>query len=369
MNDQILMKSVINNFCFEGRLDSVEELHSGNINNSYCITFLLPDGRKNYYTLQHINSFVFKDPRGVMHNIEKVTCNLYRSMEGNGEDPERRVLKLIDTTEGNTVFQDEKNGFWRAFRFIDGATAHDSVVKDEHFFEAGRAFGEFQRLLYDFPAEELNETIPGFHDTPKRYGVFEETVREDRAGRAAQVAQEIDFFRKRQEMMGGIVNRLRSGELPLRVTHNDTKINNVLIDNETDKAICVIDLDTVMPGSSLYDYGDAIRYGASTGAEDEKDLSKISIDLDRFEQFTRGFLQETNGFLTEQELHLLPLGVKVITCELAMRFLTDYLDGDRYFKTGYPEHNLVRARAQMRLLEDIEQKSEFMDRLIDQIIG
>ncbi len=369
MNDQILLESIINNFCFEGKFDSVEELHSGNINNSYCATFLLPDGGKNYYTIQHINSFVFKDPHGVMHNIEKVTQHLQRSIEKNGVDPERRVLKLIKTTRGDSLFQDENNGFWRAFRFINGATAHDSVVKEEHFFEAGRAFGEFQRLLYDFPAQELNETIPGFHDTPKRYITFEETIGEDRVGRAAQVGREIAFFRERQQMMGDIVNRLNSGDLPLRVTHNDTKINNVLIDDATDKAICVIDLDTVMPGSSLYDYGDAIRYGASTGAEDEKDLSKISLDLGRFERFTRGFLQETNGFLTQQELHLLPLGVKVITCELAMRFLTDYLDGDRYFKTAYPEHNLVRARAQMRLLEDVEQKSGFMDQLINQIIG
>lgn len=358
------IQEAINHFRFEGRYVDGEEMNAGNINNSYHLIFQNQDGRRFQYTLQHINHYVFKNPRGVMNNISLVTEHLRRSLEREGEDVRRHVLVIVPTRQGDALYEDNQGGFWRAFEFVDQATAYDAVEKPEHFYEAGRAFGEFQRRLCDFPAERLYDTIPDFHNTPKRYQVFEQAVQADRVGRAAQVREEIEFFHARKPMMSGIVERLDSGEIPLRVTHNDTKINNVLIDDATDRAICVIDLDTVMPGSSLYDFGDAIRYGASTAAEDEADLNKIALDMDRFKDFTRGFLSETNGILSRKELELLPLGVKVITCELAMRFLTDYLDGDRYFKVNSDQHNLIRARAQMRLLMDVESKEEEMRRFI-----
>ena len=362
------IKHILPCFHFNGRFVSVEELTSGNINSTYHLTYKNGD-HTIQYTLQHINRFVFKQPEKVMENIELVTAHLYGDLLRNGEDPTRRVLELIPTLNGNSLLVDEDGDYWRAYKFIDNATPYNSVIKPRHFLEAGRAFGEFQRRLSTFPAERLNETIPDFHNTTRRFYAFVAAIADDRVGRVEGLDDEIEFFFDRRKMMNEIVRRLKTGELPLRVTHNDTKINNVLIDDITDKALCVIDLDTVMPGSSLYDYGDAIRFGASTAAEDEEDTSKISLDMEKFTLFTEGFLAETNGFLTENELKLLPLGIKVITCELAMRFLTDYIDGDRYFKVKSPTHNLVRAHAQMKLLEDIEAKEDEMYRILNNLIG
>ncbi len=360
------LKHVLPEFRFEGRYKSVEELHSGNINFTYHLVYLA-DGREHHYTLQHINSYVFKDPAKVMHNIERVTGHLRDRLIAEGMNPQRHVLELVPTKDGKALFRDTEGGFWRAYHFIENATAYDQVAEVRQFYEAGRGFGMFQRRLFDFPAEELYETIPGFHHTTRRFYAFVQSVADDRAGHVAELEDEIEFFFERRRMMGQIVKLLSDGKLPVRVTHNDTKVNNVMIDDVTGEAICVIDLDTVMPGSSLYDYGDAIRFGASTAAEDEPDLTKIALDLNKFEQFTRGFFQETKGFLPKEELLLMPLGAKVMTCELAMRFLTDYIDGDLYFKVKSPEHNLIRARAQMRLLTDIESKygqmTEFVEKL------
>ena len=222
--------------------------------------------------------------------------------------------------------------------------------------EAGRAFGCFQRMLSDFPAEELYETIPDFHNTRKRFYDFVASVAADRAGRVKEIEREIDFFFDRRKMMTQIIDLIEAGKLPLRVTHNDTKFNNVMLDRETGEGLCVIDLDTVMAGSPLYDYGDAIRFGASTAVEDEPDLSKVEVDMELFRAFTKGFVSEVRSTLTPLELELLPVGAKIMTCEIAMRFLMDYIDGDLYFKVAYPEHNLVRARAQMKLLESMEEK-------------
>ena len=246
-------------------------------------------------------------------------------------------------------------------------TAYDRIESPAQFCEAGRGFGAFQTMLADFPADRLTETIPFFHDTPRRYGTFRAAVAEDAAGRASSLAADIAFFDSRAARMRGIVDRLASGELPLRVTHNDTKLNNVLIDNATHRALCVIDLDTVMPGSVLYDFGDAVRYGACTAAEDEPDTARIGFDMTLFRAFAEGFLSETADRLTDAELSLLPLGVEVITCELAMRFLTDYLDGDRYFKIRYSDHNLVRARAQMKLLTEVEAHRDEMNACVAEL--
>ena len=362
------IKNILPHFCFEGKYTNAVELTSGNINNTYFITYSTGTTLK-YYTLQHINKYVFKNPYEVMSNIEKVTGHLAAAYKKAGEDPSRHVLTLIPTTEGTFLYPDPEGHFWRAYNFITGASAYDAPMKDAHTYETGRAFGEFQKYLTDFPASELYETIPYFHNTTRRFYTFVASVAADKADRVKYVEDEIEFMFEHRKMMNSIVSKLNEGTLPLRVTHNDTKINNILIDNETDKAICVIDLDTVMPGSSLYDYGDAIRFCASTAAEDEPDTKKISLDMKAFRLFTEGFLSETNGFLDKEEIRALPMGVLVITCELAMRFLTDYIDGDVYFKVRSPEHNLVRARAQMALLRDMEKKYDEMCAIIEEYIS
>lgn len=362
------IKGILPRFCFEGKYVNVTEQTSGNVNNTYCLTYD-QDGKIVYYTLQHINSYVFKDPQAVMRNIERVTAHIRNTLIENGVDPHRRVLELVPTRDGKTLYIDPKGGFWRAYIFISEATPYDMPQKPVHVYETGRAFGEFQKLLTSFPAEDLTETIPDFHNTTRRFYTFVASVAEDKAGRCKQVEDEIEFMFEHRKLMNSIVSRLESGELTPRVTHNDTKINNVLIDDATDKAICVIDLDTVMPGSSLYDYGDAIRFCANTAAEDEPDISKISLDMEKFRLFTEGFLSEVKGFLPDSEVKLLPLGALVITCELAMRFLTDYIDGDLYFKVSYPEHNLVRARAQIALLRDMEKKYDEMCRVVETFLN
>ena len=340
-------------FRLAGEVEAIAELTAGLINNSYRLTCRGADGVKEY-VLQQINTYVFKKPEEVMSNVQRVTEHLRRKLVEAGEDPARRALHLIETTDGGNMYRDEQDRFWRVYDFIGDAVAYDRPESPEHFRQAGAAFGEFQKMLFDFPAAELYETIPSFHDTRKRFETFRQAVATDRAGRVKDLAPEISFFLNREEMMSSIVVAIERGELPLRVTHNDTKTNNVMLDAQSGMALCVIDLDTVMPGSALYDYGDALRFGASSAAEDEEDLSKIWLDMDYFRAFTDGFVPQVRQALTDAELKLLPLGLKVITCELAMRFLTDYIDGDLYFKIRYPEHNLVRTRAQMRLLEDIE---------------
>ena len=362
------IKQAIRQFNFEGKYLSAEELRSGNINSTYKLVFTKPDGSKKSYILQKINTVVFKDPDGVMENITNVIDHIDKKLAAKGEDTERRLLHFVTAKNGTYLCKDANGYFWRAYVFVDGVTAHNSISDPALFYEAGRGFGEFQKNLFDFPAEILNETIPDFHNTKRRFYAFVAAVAEDKAGRVREIEDEIDFLFDRRKMMGEIVDKIDAGILPTRVTHNDTKLNNVLIDDETGKAACVIDLDTVMPGSSLYDYGDAIRYGASTAAEDEPDLSKISVDMELFKLFTKGFVEEIENALTKEEIHYLPLGAKVMTCELALRFLTDYINGDEYFKINSPDHNLVRARAQMKLLTEIEKKYDEMVEYVDSLI-
>ncbi|MBR3503034.1 MAG: aminoglycoside phosphotransferase family protein [Clostridia bacterium] len=351
-------------FRFEGAFETASEIGAGNINATYHITCRLPDGGKKEYLLQRINTYVFKDPVGVMRNIDLVTRHIERAYRAQGVDPARRVLRVIPTREGGLFHRTDTDDYWRAYNFVTGATAFDRIESPAAFREAARGFGEFQRLLTDFPAAGLAETIPGFHHTARRFETFEASVRADRAGRVKDLAEELAFLRERKDMMCEIVKALEAGRLPVRVTHNDTKINNVMIDDETGRAICVIDLDTVMPGSALYDFGDAIRSGAATVIEDDPDFDKVAVDLTLFEAFTDGFLSEVKGILTPEEIERLPLSAKVITCEQAMRFLTDYIDGDLYYKIRTPDHNLVRARNQMALVRDMERRFGEMQAIV-----
>ncbi len=362
------IKHIIKQFYFTGKYLSASEMTSGNINSTYKLTYLQDDNTEKQYVLQKINTVVFKNPADLMTNIQLVTNHITAAMARKKEDCDRRILEFLPTKTGGYLYQTENNSCWRAYVYIDGVTAYDSIVDPQHFYEAGRGFGEFQKYLFDFPADKLTATIPDFHNTTKRFYAFVAAVAEDKAGRVSSLEKEIDFFFDRRKMMNKILALSETGVLPERVTHNDTKLNNVLIDNETGKAVCVIDLDTVMPGSILYDYGDAIRYGACTAAEDEPDLAKIDVDMKLFELFTEGFVSEIAHTITDDEIKNLPLGVLVITCELAMRFLTDYINGDEYFKVKYPEHNLVRAHAQMRLLEKFEERYEEMNSFVEKLL-
>ena len=312
------------------------------------------------YVLQRINTYVFKEPVRLMENVSAVTDFLRRRVE----DP-RHALHFLLTQDGKYYHVDEEGQYWRCYDFVGGFCL-DLPETDEDFYQSAIAFGRFQTLLSDFPAETLYETIPEFHNTVDRYRQFREAVEANLSGRADQVQADIDFLLSREEVACSLQKLQAEGKLPLRVTHNDTKLNNVLLDKKTRKSLCVLDLDTVMPGLSLHDFGDSIRFGAATAAEDEPDLSAMSLDLHLFEVYTRGFLEAATA-LTDMEVKMLPMGALAITLELATRFLKDYLDGDLYFKTAYPEHNLVRARAQMKLAADMQAKWDDMNRIVAEI--
>lgn len=343
-------------FQIQGQPVSCKEFGSGHIN--YTVKVVTDAGLE--YVLQRINKYVFKDPVRLMENVSAVTDFLRQRVE----DP-RMALHMLPTREGIFFFQDEEGEYWRMYDFIGGFCL-DAPESEEDFYQSALAFGRFQRMLSDFPAHTLYETIPEFHNTVDRYRQFKESVREDRCGRLAQVREDVDFLLDREEMACTLQYLRERGELPLRVTHNDTKLNNVLLDKDTRKSLCVLDLDTVMPGLSLHDFGDSIRFGAATAAEDEPDLSKMSLDLHLFEVYTKGFLEAATA-LTQREVELLPMGAFVITVELATRFMKDYLDGDLYFKVAYPEHNLVRARAQMKLAADMQDKMEDMQQIVARV--
>ncbi|MDD2429252.1 MAG: aminoglycoside phosphotransferase family protein [Eubacteriales bacterium] len=361
------IKGIVPHFQFEGSYLRASEIASGNVNNTYRLEYALGNLHK-LYTLQHINKYVFKNPMEVVGNIVCVTEHIRNKLVEQNEDPLRRVLELIPSVDNQYVYVDEDGEYWRAYTFIEEADALDIVNHPDQMEEVGRAFGNFQKTLADFDVSRLYETIPNFHNTTKRFYRFVRSLDENLSGRVKEVEDEIEFLFDHRRMMGEIGHLLDTGDLPVRVTHNDTKSNNVLLDSATGKALCVIDLDTVMPGSVLYDYGDAIRFGASTAAEDEEDTGKIGLDMEKTRAFTRGFISETNGFLSDAELIRLPLGIKVLTCELAMRFLADYIDGDLYFKVNSPTHNLIRARAQMALLRDVERREGELQKMTEDYI-
>ena len=339
---------------------SCERYGNGHINDS----FLAVGANGSRYILQRMNHEIFKDPEGLMENMELVTSFVRKKIEERGGNPERETLNVVKTKEGKAYYKDEIGCYWRVFLFIEDATSFDQVENKEDFYQSAVSFGNFQNLLAEFDASKLKETIPNFHNTPVRYATFIKAVEEDVCGRASFVQKEINFFINHKEDMALCANKLASGELPLRVTHNDTKLNNIMIDNATGKGICVIDLDTVMPGLAVFDFGDSIRFGANTAAEDEKDLSKVSLDLELFEAYVKGYLEGCNGSLTDEEMEMLPYGAKTMTMECGMRFLTDYLEGDHYFRVHREGHNLDRCRTQIALVEDMEKKWDKMQEIV-----
>lgn len=358
------VREAIANFNFTGRLKDRRPFGSGHINDTYLLTFEIGDMGDMSAILQRMNREIFTQPVELMENIVGVTSYLREKIIENGGDPERETPNIIPAKDGKAYYVDSKGEYWRSYKFITDAKCYDQVEKPEDFYESAVAFGNFQRLLADYPADTLHETIKGFHDTRARFEVFKQAVAQDVCGRAASVDREIEFVLAHEEIARVLGEFQEKGLVPLRVTHNDTKLNNIMIDNTTRKGICVIDLDTVMPGLAVNDFGDSIRFGASTGAEDEKDLSKVSCSMELFEIYVKGFLQGCAGSLTPTEVELLPMGAKVMTYECGMRFLTDYLQGDHYFKIHREEHNLDRARTQFKLVEDMEAKWDIMKEIV-----
>ena len=361
-------QEALEGFDIPGRFVECVPCGNGHINDTYMVTFEEEDGLCRY-SLQHMNRSVFKDPVSLMNNILHVTAYLKEQIRSQGGDPQRETLDFVCTKTGEPYFVDSYGEYWRAYHFVEDAYALEEISNPQDFYESAVAFGHFQRMLADFPADSLTETIAGFHDTKARFAAFEQAVEADVCHRAEEVQQEIRFVRDRYDVACVLGDLLEAGKLPLRVTHNDTKSNNVLIDKATGRGLCVIDLDTVMPGLAVNDFGDSIRFGASTGAEDEKDLSKIWCDLELYETYMKGFVEGCGGTLTDMEIECLPVGARVMTYECGMRFLTDYLSGDTYFKTAYPTHNLDRARTQFKLVWDMEQKWEKMQAIAEKYKG
>ena len=355
----------ISHFRYEGEPVSVSPYGNGHINDTFLLEFECGERERAKIILQRMNRAVFEKPVELMENITGVTSHLRRKIVENGGDPERETLNVMQAEDGKPYYKDSLGDYWRSYKFITDATSYDKVEKSEHFYQSAVAFGNFQRLLADYPAETLHETIKGFHDTKARFRVFKETVEKDIAGRADSVKDEIQFVLDREDTANYFSGLLSRGEVPVRVTHNDTKLNNIMIDNRTGKGICVIDLDTVMPGLAVNDFGDSIRFGASTAAEDETDLSKVSCSMELFELYAKGYIEGCGGKLTEKEIELMPMGAKVMTFECGMRFLTDYLQGDTYFKIHREHHNLDRARTQFKLVEDMERKWYTMKGIIE----
>lgn len=353
-----MCREIAARFAVNGRVAYCERYGNGHINETYLVE---TDGGARYI-LQKINDTVFRNVPALMENVSAVT----RYLRVRTDDP-RRAMHLVQTTEGTDYLRDEAGGWWRMYDFIENSICLQAAETDEDFYQSAVAFGEFQRELSEFPAHTLHETIAKFHDTRNRYVQFREALNADPLGRAASVQTEIEFALAREKDAGELMRLLEAGELPLRVTHNDTKLNNVLLDRETRKPLCVIDLDTVMPGLAAFDFGDSIRFGASTAAEDETDLGKVEMSLELFETYARGFLEACGSALSPLEKATLPLGAKLMTLECGVRFLTDYLSGDTYFRIHRPNHNIDRCRTQFKLVSDMEKKQNEMRAIIEKL--
>ena len=355
------VRSVARQFHIAGEFLSAEPYGSGHINDTYCVAYN-QGGTRVRYLFQRINHHVFKNPLALMENVERVTTHLAAKVTVE-PDASRRVLTLIPARSGAGCFRDADGNVWRAYIFIERARGYDAVETPQQALSAAKAFGRFQKLLADLPAPRLHDTIPDFHHTPKRFTALERAIEADLANRAAQAKPEIEFALRHREMCGVLL----AANLPERVTHNDTKFNNVLLDDATGEGVCVIDLDTVMPGLALYDFGDMVRTTTSPTKEDERDMAKVQMQFPMFEALARGYLSSAGEFLTPAEKNLLPFSGKLITFEIGLRFLTDYLAGDMYFKVSRNGHNLDRCRTQFKLVESIAAQEAAMNKLVETI--
>lgn len=355
------VRAIARHFQIVGEFLEAAPYGSGHINDTYCVVFN-QGGTRVRYIFQRINHNIFKNPVVLMENVQRVTAHLAAKVTGE-PDASRRVLTLIPANSGGPFYRDESGNYWRAYIFIEAARGYDAVENPAQALSAARAFGRFAKLLSDLPAPRLNDTIPDFHHTPKRFAALEKAIEADVANRARLARAEIEFALRRKS----IASVLLDANLPERVTHNDTKFNNVLLDDATGEGICVIDLDTVMPGLALYDFGDMVRTTTSPAKEDERDLSKVTMQFPMFESLARGYLSAAAGFLTPAEKKFLPFSGQLITFEIGIRFLTDFLAGDTYFKVHREGHNLDRCRTQFKLVESIEQQEDKMNQLVETI--
>lgn len=361
---EYIKREILPHFKTDAKVKKISVFDSGHINNTFYLVT-----NNGGYVLQQINHNVFKKPEQVMSNIMKVTEHLKNKIKEKGGNTERETLNFIPADNGEYYYKTALGEYYRMYKFIGDVRTYQIVEKPEHFYNAAKAFGKFQNMLSDFPADCLYETIENFHHTPLRYAAFEKAVKEDKMGRAESVKGYIDFAMERKKDADVLVEAIASGSIPIRVTHNDTKLNNVLIDNKTNEGICVIDLDTVMPGSMLYDFGDSIRFGTNPASEDEADLSKVNMDMNLFKEYTKGYLTELKDKITPKELKLMPMSAKIMTLECGIRFLTDYLEGDTYFKIEYEKQNLNRTGTQFKLVHDMEKNMDEMKHIIDDILN
>ncbi len=362
-----LIESIGNRFAVRGQLAGGHEIDSGHINSTYCGTFQQADGSVQRYIFQSINRNVFKDPYGVMANVERVTRHINSKVLRRKTDLGGQTLNLFPARAGGTWVEDADGGVWRCYNFIEGCVTYDVVENTRQAYQAARAFGSFQDLVSDLDPKSIKETIPDFHHTRKRFQRLQEAAAANPVGRLESVRAEYDFVCAREALTGVLLDEVAAGRIPLRVTHNDTKINNVMIDSETDEAVCVIDLDTVMPGLALYDFGDLVRSATSPAAEDETDLTKVKMQMPLFEALVEGYLDSASEFINDVEIRYLPLAGKLMTLEVGIRFLTDHLEGDVYFKTHRPDHNLDRCRTQLKLVECIEAQEAAMNAFVRKV--
>lgn len=364
--NESVLKKVIAAYDFPDTLLGVVRYGSGHINDTFCAVCQPKEGNAIRFILQGLSVAAFPRQEELMENFIGVTSHLHKKIEAAGGNPMRETLNLVPTRDGKPYYTDSTGKVWRLTHYVEKTVCIQKATP-ELFEASARAFGRFQRLMADYPAETLHETIVNFHNTEDRFEKFMTALEADKLGRANEVAAEIQFVMDRKADCSVAMNALREGKLPLRVTHNDTKLNNVLIDEDTQEGICIIDLDTTMPGLSIYDFGDSIRFGANHSAEDEKDLSKVNFDIELYTRYTRGFLEGAEGGLTDMELEYLPWGAKLMTLECGIRFLTDYLDGDHYFHIHYPEQNLDRCRTQFKLVADMEEHWDEMHQIVKEI--
>ena len=360
------VEAVASNFRFDETFDHFQPYGTGHINDTFLVTCYV-EYRKQHYLLQRINHFVFKQPDAVQHNVRLVSDALYEDYK-DVKDGDRRFITLIKTKDGKDFYKDADGNFWRMYDFAEHVTGYDVVENVSQAYQASKAFGSFLSALAKIPSDEIKVTIPDFHYTPKRLEACIEAIEADKCGRAASCQAQIDFVMAHKDMAGYLVDLHERGEIPMRVTHNDCKLNNVLLDSETHEAIRIIDLDTIMPGLAHYDFGDLVRTSTSPAKEDEPDTEKIYMRMEIFEALLRGYLSATKETLNEREVKELPFAGKLITFEIGLRFLTDYLSGDEYFKTKYEDHNLVRCKSQFKLVQSMIDQWDKMNDLVEKII-